>query len=101
MIKSLITAKPVVSVFSVELPLTSAPAPPRAHDRPGTFTERARTGASEWEMFGAPCALEGVRLLLVEGEQDPRELLKTILEGCGAALTEAGSAAEALAALSA
>jgi CheY-like chemotaxis protein len=50
-------------------------------------------------LFGDPCALEGVRVLLVEDEPDTREFLKTILEGCGAAVTAAGSAAEAFAAL--
>jgi len=87
------------SVFTVELPLTTAPAPTPARGRPELFTEQARTGVGEGETFGDPLALEGVRVLLVEDERDTRELLKTILERCGAEVTEAASAAEALAAL--
>jgi PAS domain S-box-containing protein len=87
------------AVFTVELPLTSAPEQPPAPRRPGMFSEQARATVAERETFGDPCALEGVRVLLVEDERDTREFLKTILEGCGAAVTEAGSAAEALSAL--
>jgi CheY-like chemotaxis protein len=87
------------SVFTVELPLTAAPEQPPARGRRELFTERARAGVTEGETFGDPRALECVRVLLVEDERDTRELLKTILEECGAAVTETASAAEALAAL--
>ena len=87
------------SVFTVELPLTAAPESPPAPRRPDPSSGQSRPAVAEWELFGDPCALEGVRVLLVEDEPDTREFLKTILEGCGAAVTAAGSAAEAFAAL--
>jgi CheY-like chemotaxis protein len=83
----------------VELPLAAAPGAQPTRGRPELFSGQARSTINEGETFGAPGALEGVRVLLVEDERDTRELLKTILEGCGAAVTEAASAAEALAAL--
>jgi PAS domain S-box-containing protein len=87
------------AVFTVELPLTAAPGTQPPRGRPELFSVQARSTINEGETFGDPGALEGVRVLLVEDERDTRELLKTILEGCGAAVTEAASAAEALAAL--
>jgi PAS domain S-box-containing protein len=87
------------SVFTVEVPLTAAAATTPARGRPEMFSEKARTGVGDGELFGDPCALEGVRVLLVEDERDTRELLKTILERCGAEVTEAASAVEALTAL--
>jgi PAS domain S-box-containing protein len=87
------------AVFTVELPPAAEPGPQAAPRRPELFSGHARSTFSEGELFGDPCALEGVSVLLVEDEPDTRELLKAILEGCGAAVTEAGSADEALAAL--
>jgi PAS domain S-box-containing protein len=87
------------AVFTVELPLTAAPGTQPTRGRPEMLSEQARSTINEGEMFGTPGALEGVRVLLVEDERDTRELLKTILEGCGAVVTEAASAGEALAAL--
>jgi CheY-like chemotaxis protein len=43
-------------------------------------------------------ALEGVRVLLVDDDDDGRELVALILEQCGALVTTAGSASEAFAA---
>jgi CheY-like chemotaxis protein len=43
--------------------------------------------------------LEGVRLLVVEDEADGREMLVTVFEGCGAKVSAAASAAEAIEAL--
>jgi PAS domain S-box-containing protein len=87
------------SVFTVELPLTTERELPPATRRLDLFSEQVRSMVTDGEPFGDPCALEGVRVLLVEDEPDTREFLKTILEGCGATVTEAGSAPEALAAL--
>jgi PAS domain S-box-containing protein len=87
------------AVFTVDLPLAAAPGAQPPRGRPELFSGQARSTINEGETFGAPGALEGVRVLLVEDERDTRELLKTILEGCGAAVTEAASAVEALAAL--
>ena len=47
---------------------------------------------------GAP-RLAGVRVLVVDDEPDARDLLRVVLEGCGAAVTIAASALEALEAL--
>jgi CheY-like chemotaxis protein len=44
--------------------------------------------------------LDGLRVLVVDDEPDTRELLKAGLGRCGAEVTAAGSAAEALAAIS-
>jgi PAS domain S-box-containing protein len=45
-------------------------------------------------------SLEGLRVLVVDDEPDARELIKTVLEGYGAQVTMAASAAECLAELS-
>jgi PAS domain S-box-containing protein len=87
------------AVFTVELPITAPPGTQPPRGRPELFSGQARSTLNEGETFGAPGALEGVRVLLVEDEGDTRELLKTILEGCGAEVLEVASAAEALAAL--
>jgi CheY-like chemotaxis protein len=50
--------------------------------------------ARVWETQGL---LTGVRVLVVEDEDDTRELLATALEQCGAEVASASSAAEALA----
>jgi CheY-like chemotaxis protein len=42
-------------------------------------------------------SLDGVRVLVVDDEEDARDLLRTALEHCNAQVTTAGSAAEALA----
>ncbi|HYE14479.1 MAG TPA: response regulator, partial [Pyrinomonadaceae bacterium] len=49
--------------------------------------------------YECPERLDGLRVLVVDDEPDTRELLKIGLEQCGAAVTTAGSAAEALAAV--
>jgi CheY-like chemotaxis protein len=43
-----------------------------------------------------PPELSGLRVLLVEDEADSRELLNLVLDACGARITTASSAAEAL-----
>jgi CheY-like chemotaxis protein len=53
---------------------------------------------------GAPGAMprcDGVRVLVVDDEPDGRDLVKLVLEGCGAAVTAVGTAVEALAVLDA
>ncbi|HZI12021.1 MAG TPA: ATP-binding protein, partial [Myxococcus sp.] len=46
-----------------------------------------------------PPQLAGLRVLVVDDEADTREYLRTLIEGCGAGVTVAASAAEGLAAL--
>jgi PAS domain S-box-containing protein len=69
--------------FSVELPLTERfatpeDAPPRSTRGPG------------------PGALEGIRVLVVDDEEDARELMAAILRQHGAVVTVAGDVPEAL-----
>lgn len=48
-----------------------------------------------------PPSLEGVRALIVDDQDEARELLATVLEGCGASVMAVGSGREALALLEA
>ena len=52
----------------------------------------AKTGVA----LDCPPELEGLRVLIVDDEADTRELLVTVLTSCGAQVTLAASAAEAL-----
>ncbi len=80
------------ATFVVKLPRASVRAtPPSA--RPN-LSPRSPDPA-----FHCPPELVGVRVLVVDDEEDARELLATILERCGAVVTPAASAEEALALL--
>lgn len=46
--------------------------------------------------FERPAQLRGVRVLVVDDEEDARQLVKAILDECGCSVTLAGSAAEAM-----
>jgi PAS domain S-box-containing protein len=46
--------------------------------------------------FDCPPSLDGLRVLVVDDEQDTRDLLRAVLERCGSEVTTAASAAEAL-----
>jgi PAS domain S-box-containing protein len=87
------------AAFTVELPLTAMQVKSDGSERAQAMPEKARVTMDERQSFGDPCALEGVKVLLVEDEQDTRELIRTILEGCGASVTAVASADAALAAL--
>jgi PAS domain S-box-containing protein len=87
------------AAFTVELPLTATQVEPDGSEGEQATPQQARVTVDERESFGDPRALEGVRVLLVEDEQDTRELIRTILEGCGAQVTAVASAGAALAAL--
>jgi signal transduction histidine kinase/CheY-like chemotaxis protein len=77
------------STFRVQLPAVAAGRPARV---PGRSDEaQARDGAS-----GVAAALEGITVLAVDDDGDARELLEAILEGAGASVTTAASAAEAM-----
>jgi signal transduction histidine kinase len=80
------------ATFTVRLPVRAvrtalAEEPERIPPMPLLITETAPS-------------LEGLRVLVVDDEPDARELIKTVLEGYGAQVTVAGSAAECLAELS-
>jgi len=68
------------AIFTVELPLSGPPS-----SKP----------SNHWERH----VLEGIRVLVVEDDQDLRDTLQFVLEYYGAEVTVAGSVAEALAAL--
>ncbi|WP_437970463.1 response regulator [Sorangium sp. So ce260] len=81
------------ATFTVRLPLTVVPS--HVRDRrmmplPGT------SGGTD-----RPPELEGLNVLVVDDEDDTRELLVTMLEQCGAQVTAVASTAEALLALKA
>jgi signal transduction histidine kinase/ActR/RegA family two-component response regulator len=75
------------STFTVRLPLA-------AGAEPGQHAPTA-SAATEWSLDEA--ALAGVRILLVDDEEDARESLRVLLERSGAEVCAVGSAAEALA----
>lgn len=72
------------ATFTIRLPVLAATRPRAAVEASGAAQVRA---------------LEGVSVLLVEHDDDARELARTILESSGATVTTAGSAQGALAAL--
>jgi signal transduction histidine kinase len=74
------------AVFTVRLPV-------RASMPEAIITERADATARVWD---SPMLLDGVRVLVVEDEEDTRELLIASLRQCGADVTAAASVAEAL-----
>ena len=77
------------STFTVCLPVSIA----RARPRPAA----AATGGKGDGAAESDCAaLAGVRVLAVDDEPDSRQLIKRILEACGAEVRTAGSANEAL-----
>jgi len=84
------------STFTVKLPLVVM----RSFNvRSATEAERVHPTASSRLTFDCPPELDGLRLLVVDDEEDTRTLLKMVLERCGASVTTASSAREALAAL--
>ena len=77
--------------FTVRLPVRAV-----TQEEPGPLLEATEGRPSAW---GNPALLDGVRVLVVEDEDDTRDLLVTALEQCGAQVTAAPSAAAALASL--
>lgn len=80
------------ATFTISLPIVAMhehPQPHRVEPKPATL--------EELESPVAP--LEGVKVLVVDDEQDARELIRRILTGCRAEVRVAGSVAEALTAL--
>ncbi|AKV00713.1 two-component hybrid sensor and regulator [Labilithrix luteola] len=77
------------ATFTVRLPRTASSIGDRVSNR-----SRMPPSASE-----RPPALDGLRVLVVDDDEDMRMLLSTVLEECGAKVTRAGSANEAMAAI--
>jgi CheY-like chemotaxis protein len=62
-------------------------------------TGRIADGAAGRQAAGRFAALEGVRILVVDDEADAQDLLRAVLERCGAEVTFAATASAALSAL--
>jgi signal transduction histidine kinase len=77
------------AVFTVRLPLMR----PRLAGIP---EEPAKLPSAEPQVMGCPPSLSGRHVLLVDDEADTREMLKSLLEGCGMRVSLAASAAEGL-----
>ncbi len=82
------------ATFTVALPIPPLPMPLTDTEQAGvpiepTASEKAWTGLDR-------TMLEGVRLLVVEDEADSREMLATAFEQCGAQVSAAASAREAM-----
>jgi signal transduction histidine kinase len=76
------------ATFTVRLPLRAelAEGPPL----------NGRQGSSTSQVWSLPDLLKGVRVLVVEDEEDTRDLLVTALQQCGAEVAAFGSVPEAL-----
>lgn len=77
------------ATFTVRLPRTTSSLSERVSGR-----SRAPRPATD-----RPPALDGLRVLVVDDDEDMRMLLSTVLEQCGAKVTRAGSATEAMTAI--
>jgi signal transduction histidine kinase len=76
--------------FTLELPARTMPAPSRDRSRPGAEQDAATPIAPR------DIRLDGLRLLIVDDDEDSRDLIGLILEGQGATVASASSAGEAL-----
>ena len=79
------------ATFTVVLPLIQTP--DAARDERRQHTSAGERGSLSFE---CPPRLDGLKVLVVDDEPDARELLTAILRSCGADVSTAGSAAEAL-----
>ena len=83
------------ATFTVRLPIGSAQVADDTEAKPESL-EHAQTNASEDLLL---TRLDGLHLLVVDDEPDARRMLMKVLEGVGARVTTAASAADALSAL--
>ena len=87
------------STFTLSLPLAPPPAPPAHADAAGNGAAaiEAKAGASSAKKSLARSdVLEGLRILVVDDEEDTRELVQEVLVRQGAEVRISGSVAEAL-----
>jgi CheY-like chemotaxis protein len=84
------------ATFIVSLPVASAHQPETA---PITVEKRANARSAGPAAFNCPPVLQGLKLLVVDDETDARELVRAVFEQCGAVVTTAASAEEALEAI--
>jgi PAS domain S-box-containing protein len=86
------------ATFIVEFPLTSSEVMTSDLGRVDLFSQHARLTLENSETFTEQ-RLKDLRILVVEDDADTRELLKTILERCGAKVLAVASSSAALAEL--
>jgi len=86
------------ATFIVEFPLSSSEVITSDLGRVDLFSDHARAMLDNSETF-AEQKLKDLRILVVEDDPDTRELLKTILERCGAEVRAVASSSAALAAM--
>ncbi len=77
------------TTFALTFPVDADHAPAQAHRRPSRKTDQG--GADT-----ASARLRGANLLVVDDDADARDLVRRLLEECGAQVTVAASSAEAL-----
>jgi PAS domain S-box-containing protein len=83
------------ATFTVEFPMISTEMISSSARRVELFSPGARMAVAESHTF-TDVSLKNVRVLVVEDDPDTRELLKTILERCGAEVTAVASSSAAL-----
>jgi PAS domain S-box-containing protein len=82
--------------FITEFPLTSSEVVDSALGRVDLFSEKGGKLLESSDKFINQPTLNQSRILVVEDDADTRELLKTVLEKCGAVVRTAASARQAL-----
>jgi PAS domain S-box-containing protein len=75
--------------FSVKLPLAIV-------KRRDSSPEQLLDGAARLDRFSCPPGLRGLEVLIVDDEEDAREMLRATLEACGVCVRVASSAADCL-----
>ena len=75
------------ATFTVRLPMAALR---------GRTSSASATPSLDAQSIGCPPDLEGVRVLLVDDQEDAREMLRSMLEVCGCRVRLAASAAECL-----
>jgi PAS domain S-box-containing protein len=84
------------ATFVIEIPLVSSEVITSGPQRVDLFSDQGRKLLRESESSLSNPQLNDLRVLVVEDDEDTRDLLKTILERCGAHVTALSSAYEAL-----